>query len=114
MPPKKNILTLLKDREYGDKSATRKIRQILNTEQFNIDFPQPFQNVAPPIQNVGPPVFVGPPQEVIEIPQQPPNTPNSSPEISPPPPNTSPLQFAGRNVRGRKTFDGRGGRGGRG
>lgn len=28
MPPKKNIITLLKDREYGDKFATRKMRPV--------------------------------------------------------------------------------------
>jgi hypothetical protein len=88
MPPKKNILTLLKDREYGG-NTSRKIRQILNTEQFNIDFPQPIQNVAPP-------VIIPEPQAVIEI----------------PPPSPPPIDR--RNVGGRKTMGRGGGRGGRG
>jgi hypothetical protein len=103
MPPKKNIITLLKNKEYGDKSSRNELKERyidLLSQEFNRTFPSQIA-IRPPIQTNGglrqnvAPIIIPEPQGVIEI----------------PPP--SPPQIDRRNVGGRKTIDGRGGRGGR-
>jgi len=102
MPPKKNIITLLKDREYGDNYAIRNDanrRRIEYLEgQFNQQYPPPPPppQVAPPPPQVAP-VIIPEQVEVVELATQ---------------PQAPPQTFNQRNVGGRKTYDGRGGGGG--